>query len=143
MVQINASLEAISSRAKCLGDKNHMLCFRIELRDGVRDRWWGESLQCGGSMMDNLGAISSCCILAEGSRCGAQPPRVSWITGTPPPVIKVQHKRRRNHVKMMIPPVISLSSSPLIPLFITSACVIHSPLYSSSPSSHTPSLVVV
>lgn len=42
MVQINVSLEAISSLAKCLGDIKYMLYFRIELRDGVRDRWRGE-----------------------------------------------------------------------------------------------------
>lgn len=96
--------------------------------------------------MDNLGGdLITLYSRLEGSRCGSQPSRVSWITGTPPPVIKVQHKRRRNHVKM-IPPVI-------IPLLVPPNPFIHHlGLCHSLPSSlpllllthtHTPSLVVV
>lgn len=115
---------------------------RIKRRGERQVAGWG----CGavrGSAMDNLGEISSFCVPGPEVRGAAlSRRRVSWITGTPPPVIKVQHERRRNHVKMILP-VISLSSSLLIPLFITLACIIHFPLLSRSSSSHTPSPAVV
>lgn len=55
MVQINASLEAVPSLAKRLGDTKYTFSVRVGLRDGVRNRWRDESLQSRGSAMDNLG----------------------------------------------------------------------------------------